>query len=140
VITFPQETAWVCDIHDFDKCDAEYFQVARINKGDIYLSQSEGESFITASDAWTSLAAVDRMRIRKNESTVTAWLEGELGFKIHSGPLYNQLLKNGAWNALAKRFCDHRFGREAFVIYNFTNCIQHRILEVRSDFICKWIH
>jgi hypothetical protein len=35
---------------------------------------------------------------------VTAWLEGELGFKIHSGPLYNQLLKNDVWNALAKRF------------------------------------
>jgi hypothetical protein len=41
------------------------------------------------------------MNIRENESTVNAWLEGELGFKIHNGPLYNQLLKNDAWNALA---------------------------------------
>jgi hypothetical protein len=110
VITFPQETAWIYNIHDFDKCDAECFQVARINKGDVYLSQPEGDSFVTTSDVWTSLTAADRMKIRENESTVTAWLERKLGFKIHNGSLYNQLLKNDAWNALAKRFCDHCFG------------------------------
>jgi hypothetical protein len=59
MITFPREAAWVCDIHDFDKCDAEYFQVIRINKGDVYLSQPEGDSFVTASDAWISLTAAD---------------------------------------------------------------------------------
>jgi len=135
MITFSQETAWVCDIHDFDKCDAEYFQVARINKEDAYLSQSEGDSFVTAWDAWTSLTPADRVRIGKNESTVAAWLEGELGFRVDSGARYNQLLKDDAWNALAKQFCDHRFGREAFVISNFTDCMQHRIREVRSFFI-----
>jgi hypothetical protein len=62
------------------------------------------------------------MRIRKNQSAVTALLEGELGFKVNSGPLYNQLLKNDAWNALAKRLCYYRFGRETFAIYDFTNC------------------
>jgi hypothetical protein len=35
MITFPQETAWVCDTHDFDKCGVEYFQVAGINKEDV---------------------------------------------------------------------------------------------------------
>jgi hypothetical protein len=125
---------WVCDIHDFDKCDAEYFQVARINKN-AYLSQSEGDSFVTAWDAWTSLAPADRARIGKNESTVAAWLEGELGFKTESSSCYNQLLKDDGWNRLAKQFCDHRFGREAFVVSNFMDCMQHRIPQVRWDFI-----
>jgi hypothetical protein len=135
MITFLQETAWVCDIHDFDKCDVEYFQVARIKEKDVYLSQSEGDSFVTAWDAWTSLTATDRMKIRKNESTMAAWLEGELGFKVDSISRYNQLLKNDGWNTLAKQFCNHRFGRETFVISNFTDCMQHRIREVRSDSI-----
>jgi len=108
--------------------------VGLVTAEDAYLSQSEGDNFITAWDAWTSLAPADRVRIGKNESTVAAWLEEELGFEVNSSARYNQLLKDDGWNALAKRFCDHRFGREAFVISNFTKCMQHRIREVRSGF------
>jgi hypothetical protein len=129
----------VCDIYDYDLGNPDFWIAARTNKPDTYLAASAGDTFLTVWNRWADLTEAERAAHGKNAETVADFM-AQIGVQVESHARYNSLLKNSYWNALAYQFCQHRFGRDSFVISNFTEAMQQRLPQVShpSPVINNW--
>ena len=109
----------------------DFWIAARTNKPDTYMAASAGDTFLTVWNRWSDLSVTERAAVGKNARTVADFML-RIGVQVDSEARYNSLLKHSFWNAMAYQFCQHRFGRDSFVISNFTEAMQQRLPQVSN--------
>jgi hypothetical protein len=102
----------------------------RTNKYDPYRANDDGTNLLTAIAAWHLLRPEERTKFGLNSETFSQWLVDAVGINVKSAPRFHSLVKAPLWAEMAVDWCNFSFGRQTFVVSNWTDAISTRIPSV----------
>jgi hypothetical protein len=106
-------------IVDSAKLDVTYFTAVCLNKQDVYEAANNGDNFITAYKAFTSLSPSTRQELFNKPGAFMHWCKTVLALPDSQDKRVRQIFARPVWRQMCKQWNETQWGRQMFKLYNF---------------------
>jgi hypothetical protein len=120
----------VCNIADAGLADASYYAAVRPNRHDQYKEADHGTFFANLKEAGDALSDDMKLEVFANESSWVSWAMATVGLPHSSVSRFYTLIKDEKVSTVIYKWVKHAFGRETFVVSQWTSIVSQRMWSV----------